>query len=167
MQEFTPTESFPTDFSYVEGILYANEKTSINSNTQMQKDYIKILSSENTYTTIYAPSIDTDKYLGKNVVVAYDNENVLKNINETENTSVFINTPTDIQLEGKYASVIIPDDEGSVLNGILSVYDDEFDVTNTEYKLDNATIIYNNTYLVNWKGDIYTFKKKLTNIYKL
>ena len=152
-QTFTPKESFPADFLYVEGIVCANEKTAVDSATFMDKDYIRILSANNTYTTIYAPGINADQYLGKNVVVAYETyneENILKNINETENNDIaVIDIPFNIQPNGsyKYSSSLTTDSYGNTLSGIISVYDEETDITNREYQLDNANIIFNGMYI--------------------
>ncbi len=153
IQTFTPKESFPADFSYVEGVLCANEKISVDGTMIMEKDYISVLSANNTYTAIYAPGINTDQYLGKNVVVAYETaneENILKNINETEGNSIaVIDTPSDIIPNDSYmySSDLITDSYGNTLSGIISVYDEDVDTTNTEYRLDNANIIFNGAYI--------------------
>lgn len=87
----------------------------------------------------------TEIYLGLN---DDDEAEVLTYIVSKKNNAVAtIEKTADIQPNGdqKYASEMAVAD--GLLSGTISVYDDEVDSSNTEYKLDKANIIYNGAWV--------------------
>lgn len=90
----------------------------------------------------------TEIYLGLN---DDDEAEVLTYIvSKKNNATAEIAKAIDIQTSGKYDSDInevVEDSDVVAITGTISVYDEEVDTTNTEYKLDNAQIIFNGSWV--------------------